>query len=146
MSVIHEAIKRARGGDKPSPRPALTVQSGAKNPGWIVWAMLAFILVLSALLLRESSLRHRSEEKMKMAYLKLNDERGDFMDKRDTAIRTASELRELKAANLAVEEENFRKEKQVAEIKKKLHESEMERIRLEAALAIERSKSLTSSK
>ena len=126
MSVVHEALKRA-GSPK---QPVLTVKSTGKQPAWLFWVMLFFVLAESALYWREHSLRLRAEEKMRMAYLELNDARGQSLEKTGTVRRAASDLRELRLKLTGVETENLRKEKKISDLTKRLHESEMEKIRL----------------
>ena len=92
--------------------------------------MLFFVLTEAALCWREHGLRLRAEEKMRKAYLELNDVRGGYMLKSSTVRRSASELRELRAKLTEVESDNLDKEKKVSELTKRLHETEMEKIRL----------------
>ena len=166
MSVLHEAIKRAReararqgGKSQPSaaappvapadaPRPSLTVRSVRRAPAWIGWLMLFFLLAEGALYLRERNLRLHSEDKMRAAYLQLNDVRGEYLQKSDTVRRSASELRELRTklddalrsktelakAKQAVEYDNLNKEKNVSELRKQMHEIEMSKYRLQGEL------------
>ncbi len=126
MSVVHEALKRAGLPEQ----PVLTVKSTGKQPAWLFWVMLFFVLAESALYWREHSLRLRAEEKMRMAYLELNDARGQSLEKTGTVRRAASDLRELRLKLTGVETENLRKEKKISDLTKRLHESEMEKIRL----------------
>ena len=132
MSVVHEALKRAGGKPNPPPaeQPSLTVKSAGKQPVWLFWVMLFIVLAEAALCWREHTLRVRSEEKMRMSYLELNDARGQSLEKTGTVRRAASDLRELRLKLTEVETENLKKEKKISDLTKRLHESEMEKIRL----------------
>ncbi len=141
MSVVHEALKRAGGKSNPPPapssttplsseQPALTVKSTGKQPVWLFWLMLFFVLAEAALCWREHTLRLRSEDKMRASYLELNDARGQSLEKTSTVRRAASDLRELRLRLTEVETENLKKERKISDLTKRLHESEMEKIRL----------------
>ena len=136
MSVVHEALKRAGGKKIPPPasssplQPTLTVKSVGKQPAWLFWVMLFFVLAEAALCWREHILRLRSDEKMRLSYLELNDTRGQSLEKTSTVRRAASDLRELRLKLTEVETENLKKERKISDLTKRLHESEMEKIRL----------------
>lgn len=144
MSVLHEAVKRARGAKTP-PRPALTIEREKGAPSWVWWLMLFFVLAEGALYLRERGERLDAEEKMRQAYLQLNDTRGEFLEGSARAVRAFSELDALKVKyneavrskadilrnTQSVEVENLTAQKKIAELTKKLHETEMARLRLE---------------
>ena len=130
MSVIHEAVKRARGEKSPQ-RPALTKKSPEFKPSVLVWVLLFFLIAEAALCWREHNLRLHSEEKMHQAYLQLNDSRGEYLEKSDTVRRSASELRELRAKLSQVESDNLEKEKKLSGLTKEIHQTEMEKFRLE---------------
>ena len=129
MSVVHEALKRA-GGDAPKERPSLTVKSPGKQPAWLFWAMLFFVIAEAGLCWREHALRLHSEEKMREAYLELNDVRGKNLDKGGTVKRAMNESLELRMKLTEVETENLKKEKKISDLTRRLHESEMEKIKL----------------
>lgn len=129
MSVVHEALKRA-GGGAPKERPSLTVKSPGKQPAWLLWVMLFFVVAEAGLCWREHSLRLRSEEKMRAAYLELNDARGQSLEKTGTVKRAASDLLDLRMKLTEVETENLKKEKKISDLTRRLHESEMEKIKL----------------
>ncbi len=151
MSVIHEAVKRARAAKAAPPAspadrsPALTVERTGGTPSWVWWLMLFFVLAEGAFYLRERGRRLDAEDKMRQAYLQLNDTRGEYLEKSATAIRSSSELDTLKTKyNEAlrskaeilrntqhVEFENLAAHKKVSDLTKKLHETEMARLRLE---------------
>ena len=132
MSVIHEAVKRARGGEESSSAPSAPLKAGKPSrKNALVWTLLVFVIAEAALCFREHDLRLHSEEKMRKAYLELNDTRGNYLEKSDTARRSASELRELRSKISEVESDNFEKEKKISMLTKQEHETEMEKFRLE---------------
>lgn len=159
MSVIHEAIKRARQARQarqeknppaaPSRAPDLTVRSAVRRPVWPWWVMSFFVFVSCALAWREHRLRLKSENKMRAAYLELNDVRGDFLEtkknKTEAEVRYASEINEMGQklndalkvktelihAKQAVEFDNLDKEKKLSLLTKKAHETEMDKFRLQ---------------
>jgi len=138
MSVVHEALKRAGGGEPPpsstppsgEQRPSLTVKSTGKQPAWLFWTMLFLVLAEAGLYWREHSLRLRSEEKMRSAYLELNDARGKNLEKAGSVKRAASDLLDLRMKLTEVETDNLKKEKKISDLTRRLHESEMEKIKL----------------
>ena len=154
MSVIHEAIKRARAAKTappvPSPgdKPAVTVKTARQAPAWLWWLMLFFVLAEGALFLSERSRRLGAEEKMRQAYLQMNDARGEYLEKSVSESRAAEELRELKTKyndalrsktqvlneKQSVEYDNLTKQKMISDLTKKTHESQMEKLRLESEL------------
>ena len=163
MSVIHEAIKRARATRQEGKQsPAAPKSAAAEGIGpaavvvkkeplvlsWFVWIMLFFVLAEGALYVRERSQRLRSEEKMRAAYLELNDARGDFLDKKDSEKRVMTDLQELESKYNAalrskaevlrskqdVEFENLDKQKKINELTKKNHELEMDKFHLEGQI------------
>ncbi len=123
MSVVHEALKRARGEEAPV-RPSLALKSPDKQPAVLFWAMLFIVIAEAIFCVREHQLRLHAEEKMRSAYLELNDVR-----------RTASDLRELRMKVIDVEKDNLQKEKKISGLTKRLHDSEMEKIRLSEVLS-----------
>jgi hypothetical protein len=152
MSVIHEAVKRARAAwqekrsQTPAPaRAALTVRPAPARGAWLAWLMLFFVLAEGALYWRERALRLRSQEKMRAAYLELNDARGEVLQKKQVQIRNASELRELRTkldealrsktevlnAKQAVEYDNLDKQKKVSDLTKRAHKAEMDKFQLQ---------------
>ena len=153
MSVIHEALKRARDlhHKKPSSlsasveaKPALTVHSERKPGAWIVWLMSFFVLAEGAFFVRESAQRQRAEEKMRQAYLELNGARGDSLEIRKEKVEMESRVtdlqRQLKKVVLdktellgekrSVELENLEKEKKISNLTKGLHQTEMGKYQL----------------
>lgn len=134
MSVIHEALRQAR--DPKSPKKTTTpVLVRSRASSWVWWAMLFFVLAEGALFLRERNMRLRSEEKMKLAYLELNDGRGaasseiaELNEKLREALRAKTELARSKQS---VEYDNVEKEKQLSVLKKEKHEAEMGRYHLQ---------------
>ncbi len=84
--------------------------------------MLFFVLAEAVLCWREHDLRLSAEEKMRMAYLELNDMRGGLMLKSSSMRRSASELRELREKNYQLERENVEKELKISELTKRLHQ------------------------
>lgn len=151
MSVIHESLKRAREArQKKTPpvsheiSPTITVRSERKAASRLVWLMSFFVLAEGAFFVRESALRQRAEEKMKQAYLELNDARGDSLDvrkkKKEMESRVMDLQRELKkavidkteliSAKRSVELENLEKEKKISALTKDMHRIEMSKYQL----------------
>ena len=96
-----------------------------KNQHWLSWAMFFLVLVESAFCVREHQLRLRAEEKMKLAYLALNDVRGQSLDSQalrrqlDQALREKSELAR---SHQSLEFDNLNKEKKISKMTRELHE------------------------
>ena len=151
MSVIHEALKRAREARQKksplvsqNPDPAFTVRTSGRPAAWLVWLMSFFVLAEGAFFVRESFLRQRAEEKMKQAYLELNDARGDSLEVRKKKGEMESRIvdlqQQLKKAVLdktdllstkrSVELENLEKEKKISELTKSMHRVEMNKYQL----------------
>ena len=144
MSVIHEALRRARqsrptkNGPSNAPtgeKPALTVRSSRQAPAWLGWLLMVFVLAEGALYLRERSVRLHSEDKMRAAYLALNDTRGDTTEEIRRLKVKLNEAERSKTAALnvkqSVEFDNLRKEKKVSELTKEMHLAEMSKYRLQ---------------
>jgi len=167
MSVIHESLKKARESrqQKDPGTPAgegstLTVRAG-RSPGvrfW--WLMLFFVLAEGAFFIRESALRLKAEEKMKQAYLELNDVRGNSLLVQKKKIQIESQVEDLRnqlkkavldktdllRSKRSVELENLEKEKKISELTKTMHEVEMSKFQLkEEAQALKRELSRWSS-
>jgi septal ring factor EnvC (AmiA/AmiB activator) len=148
MSVIHESLKRARQPkDRATPSgevPALTVRTGRAPGVRLWWVMLFFVLAEGVLFVRESALRLRAEDKMRQAYLELNDARGNSIeaqkksaqigsqaeDLRDQLKKAVQDRADLLRAKRSVETENLEKEKKIAELTKSVHEVEMSKFQL----------------
>jgi hypothetical protein len=154
MSAIHEAIKKAREArQEKSPaapsasatKPSLTLKSPRQTPPWLWWAMLFFVLAEGALYLYERQKRARSEDKMRLAYLELNDVRGEVIDSEMKQSATKARIAQLEArlgeaeeekariesAKQRVEFENLDKEKKVSKLTKEMHEVEMTKFQLQ---------------
>ena len=132
MSVIHEALRRARA---IRPKPSVTVRSRGPAPAWLGWLMLFFVLAEGALYLRERYLRTHSQEKMRLAYLALNDARGDSTEeirrlkvKLNEALRSKDDIASVKQS---VEFDNVRKEQKLSDLTKEMHGLEMSKMRLQ---------------
>ena len=155
MSVIHEAIKRARAirqekkqspGDPASVPPQVVVQGGGTVPAWLLWMMLLFVLAEGGLYLRERASRLHSEDKMRKAYLELNDARGEYLDKSASHKRVMTDLQEMESKYTAalhakeealkakdnVEFDNLTNQKKVNDLTREKHDLEMDKYRLEA--------------
>ena len=155
MSVIHEAIKRARAvrqekkqssGAPASEPPQVVVQGGGTVPAWLLWMMLLFVLAEGALYLRERGERIHSEDKMRKAYLELNDERGKLLDKNASHKRVMTDLQEMESkynaalrsreeafkAKENVEFDNLTNQKKVNDLTREKHELEMDKYKLQA--------------
>ena len=141
MSVIHDALKRARR-SRPIPAPGAPLSApGPKGsaPVWLWWLTLALFLIESGLLFHTYQRRLKAEEKLQNALLQLNDERARTLellseksvfdarlaqaeDERDQAILQKDAVSKAKQD---VEFENLEKEKKMFEMSKQIHELEM---------------------
>lgn len=165
MSVIHEAVKKARQVWKEdqtpdrlsavSPEPKtekshFSIQkTGRTAPEWVVWFLSALVLAEAGLCFWESNRRQKAEEKMKLAYLELNDARGNYLDakkdkeevdlKRSREIRklqeqmerAVAERREIAMQKQSVEFDNLQKTKKISELTKNIHQLEMDKYKLQ---------------
>lgn len=151
MSVIHESLKKARETRQPKDQatpsgevPALTVRTGRPPSVRFLWLMLFFVLLEGAFFIRESALRHKAEEKMKQAYLELNDVRGNSLEAQKKKVQIESQVEDLRdqlkkavldktdvlRSKRSVEMENLDKEKKISELTKTMHEVEMSKFQL----------------
>ena len=147
MSVIHDALKRARQ-SRSTPRPAAPAGAqppafggGPKGgaPAWLWWLTLVLFLAESGLHFHTYQRRLKAEEKLQNALLQLNDERARTLellseksvfdarlaqagDERDQAILQRDAISKAKQD---VEFENLEKEKKLYEMSKQIHELEM---------------------
>ena len=156
MSVIHEAVKRARQDraqrtvQEAKTQEVTTLRAGTGAGGsWILWVLSALVILEAGALVWVKSAKDHAEGKLTSAYLELNDVRGEYLDTKkglvDTEARLASENRALQtklkelqaqkadiaAAKQSVEFDNLKKEKTLASLTKQAHESEMAKLHLE---------------
>lgn len=144
MSVIHEAVKRARSSQPEKTASRLSpeassekVPASSASPAilWVLAALALFEALALAWVVVEKS---RTEGKLQSAYLELNDVRGEALDAKkgivDSEARMGSENRILKKKLKeleSVEFENLEKERTISGLTKRTHEAEMARYRLE---------------
>lgn len=133
MSVIHEIMKRA-GAHPGAPRPSLTVRTAeGASPRWM-WLMLLLVLGEGALFALERGRRLDAEGKMRQAYLQLNDARGESLERSASAVRASERLQALGAQYDKTQVEILGLQKKNAELTKRMHQTEMEKLRLEQEL------------
>ena len=129
MSIINEALKRAKEGGAPEPPPPATAPrpaSAGPSKAWIAAGVAVFIAA-SALYWREFQSRQGAQAKLQAALLQLNDARTQAAQADEEKVRALREMEAVAAKQREVEYDNFEKEKKISDLSKEVHELHMSR-------------------